>query len=1136
MDLHQDQTVTVTDFIGQTHQYAVVCALGDGYLADVYLVQDRQADAPVVLKLLKERYLEADHRASEFLREADVLQQLIHLPAVVNPWSPSKGDFILEKNVRIPCTLQEYVGESYRALPALVEQGLDEQTGVAICRQFATLLDEIHSQNIVYADLKPEHIYWDGSRIKVIDWNVVKDLSGSDHEVVREAIDKEIRAFGQAMYYMFTGHATVSRADGPSMTALISGDFANTHVDFTDSTTGTELSVGTKLVVERSLSDGRNGFASAAALKDALTQQLTRLSQAPAEPMPQTRAALSKGLAALEAADYEDAITYFTEAIHSSPGLITQSYLVATRIQRDDDLPDLVKDQVEEILSLFRVSLQEGDLNTALDALASGQTALPENREIEVLNQLTSQLVDTIARADEALAEADYATAQQALRSALSLEPSAPFLQERLQTVEAFQSNLRRGTEALEAGQFSEAAAAFETLLDHMPQSATIEERWVASRLGHGQTALARNAFHEARSAFEAVLERRPGNKDAEAGLDAVGVGQQRMQQLESWLVQGRTAFQVGDYDKALEFINDVLELEPEHEDARQLLTEVQQARQAERSKRVQRLLEKGHQAMAGDDFAEAIHCFEQAAALDPESEANILRARAEAAQARTDQFQALLHKAHAAFRGEDYDTAVHYFEEAVDLFPEMLDARRGLTLARQRQAEARTNEVQNLMAGGRAALSAGNYDEALKHFERAAELGSDAETADYIEKTFQIRDLVQNAQHAEARGELQEALKCYARAVNVEALPGLESQLARLRAEVHAATEEQVNWLVERATTHIDDAPEQALVWLEQACELDPHHSQATELRVEAKETLQRRKQQARQLLETGKDALHAGDASAARRAFSETLDLFPDLAEARAGQTKAQELEQHMSAARIANDNRNYEEAISQLEKALDVAPESPGIKQRWRTARCEALLKRANQASADGAYDDALIFIDEALRLDPDHTRAHELREKVQTDAETARLAAEQATHQAKLREVEELKAAAQSKIEAGDFHAALQALEDALELMPGNAELAQRRQYILQQKGRQDRARGLINDARRLETGERFAEAAETYEIAAHLTPDASLEAEAYARADQARQKQRQQRWVQLVRRVVGFSMADTQADTLGKDQA
>lgn len=1140
MVLNDGEQVTITDFLGQAGRYMVVCPLGDGYLADVYLMRDLQTSNPVVVKVLKQRHAHADNKASDFLREADFLQQLAQRPEVVKLQAPGKGEITLDEQTRLPCILQEYVREPYHPLPELVEAGLSEGAGLEICRQFVSLLSHVHTHGIIYTDLKPEHIYWNGTQIKVIDWNVAKDLSTADSDTFREAVAKELTALGRVMYYLFTGRPTVSRVEGPSIMALVSDSSSETHIDFANSTTGEDLSLGTKLIIERILrGSGDSRYPSAASLEQALTQHALRLSQVTGDRMTQTHAAISKGMAALEAADYEDAIRHFEEAVHSTPGLLTQSHLVATRIRQDESLPDPAKDRVEGNLALFRMAFQEGDLTTALDALASSQMILPEHRGLDVLRHLTDEVVEAVSQTEEALKAADYATARRSLSQARTLEPSAAFLQERLQAVEVFETHLQTGEQALEAGQFAEAAAAFGTLLDHMPQSESIEQRWLEAKLGQAQTHLKQGAFVEAQRAYETILERQPENEEAQAGLTTVEESRQRMQQLESRLSQGRIAFRTGDYEKARQCIDAVLELEPKHAGARELLAEVQETQQIQRSRRLQRWLEKGQQAMAEGAYADAIHCFEQAAALDPESEADILLARAEAARARTDQFQALLHKAHAAFRGEDYDAAVQYFEEAIDIYPEAIEARRGLTLARQRQAEAKAQEAQSLLARGRAALSSGDYDEALRYFERASELGgvlssveglsksSETGIADYIEKTFQIRDLVQSAQAAEERGDLQEALTCYTRAVNAEPLPGLQRQLARIQARVYAANQEQIDRLIERATAHLENAPEQAATWLKQARELDPDHEQVAELLLEAKEQLRRRQAELRRLLEAGEAALRAGDSAAAEQAFADAVALDPEHMEAQAGRAQAQQLQQHLAAAESASSRQEYEGAVTELAKAVEIAPDSVRLQQLWQQTQCDALLQQARQAADGGIYTDALRLIDQALTLNPDHAAAHALKQTIQAEAEATRRAEEAAARQAKRQEVQALMATAEAQLETYKYQAALQAIESALEIKPDDAKLANRRRAVAQEKALHDRAQALMDQGRRFEMNHQCAEAAEAYEVAAQLTPDPGLETEARAWAAQARRNHRRQRWQHLLRRIVGFPFPVTE---------
>jgi serine/threonine protein kinase len=48
---------------------------------------------------------------------------------------------------------------------------LPTEEGIALALQFAETLRRAHAQGIVYLDHKLEHLYWDGVRLRIIDWN-----------------------------------------------------------------------------------------------------------------------------------------------------------------------------------------------------------------------------------------------------------------------------------------------------------------------------------------------------------------------------------------------------------------------------------------------------------------------------------------------------------------------------------------------------------------------------------------------------------------------------------------------------------------------------------------------------------------------------------------------------------------------------------------------------------------------------------------------------------------------------------------------------------------------------------------------------------------------------------------------------
>lgn len=82
---------------------------------------------------------------------------------------------------------------------------LPSEEGLTLALQFTNLLRLAHSQKIVYLDHKLEHIYWDGSTLRVIDFNSSQQLTGSPATMAQEfAKDVHNMCVG-VLYPLFTG-------------------------------------------------------------------------------------------------------------------------------------------------------------------------------------------------------------------------------------------------------------------------------------------------------------------------------------------------------------------------------------------------------------------------------------------------------------------------------------------------------------------------------------------------------------------------------------------------------------------------------------------------------------------------------------------------------------------------------------------------------------------------------------------------------------------------------------------------------------------------------------------------------------------------------------------------------------------
>jgi len=98
-----------------------------------------------------------------------------------------------------------------RRNPHSVRLPTEDVLGISL--QLAAFLVDIHGRDILYWDPKPEHVYWDGERVVVIDWNVSRRIQSF------EANDKaqDIQLVAQRVIYPVllggTSYATGARVE-----------------------------------------------------------------------------------------------------------------------------------------------------------------------------------------------------------------------------------------------------------------------------------------------------------------------------------------------------------------------------------------------------------------------------------------------------------------------------------------------------------------------------------------------------------------------------------------------------------------------------------------------------------------------------------------------------------------------------------------------------------------------------------------------------------------------------------------------------------------------------------------------------------------------------------------------------------
>lgn len=157
--------------VGETidGRYKIAAVLGEGGMGRVYLVEDSRLDSRWVLKEFnfsgsndQERVALEEH----FQTEAKLCARLSHpgIPKVIDYFTRGSNHYLVE----------EYV-EGETLLAAIGKRKFQQEEIVRIALDLCRVLEYIHSEGIVYRDLKPDNVMFkpDGS-LKLIDFGIAR--------------------------------------------------------------------------------------------------------------------------------------------------------------------------------------------------------------------------------------------------------------------------------------------------------------------------------------------------------------------------------------------------------------------------------------------------------------------------------------------------------------------------------------------------------------------------------------------------------------------------------------------------------------------------------------------------------------------------------------------------------------------------------------------------------------------------------------------------------------------------------------------------------------------------------------------------------------------------------------------------
>src|SRR5215212_9189534 len=207
-------------FVGKIlidERYELGGLVGSGGMADVFLAHDNTLDRDVVLKLLKDQYLQDEKFVERFRREAQSAAALSHpnIVSIFDRGSSEDGTYYIAMEYLPGGTLKDRILKG-GALPA--------RTAAAVALQMAEALRAAHERGVIHRDIKPHNILvTDSGDVKVTDFGIARAASsstmtrtghilGTAHYISPEqamgehvGLASDLYSLGVVLYEMLTG-------------------------------------------------------------------------------------------------------------------------------------------------------------------------------------------------------------------------------------------------------------------------------------------------------------------------------------------------------------------------------------------------------------------------------------------------------------------------------------------------------------------------------------------------------------------------------------------------------------------------------------------------------------------------------------------------------------------------------------------------------------------------------------------------------------------------------------------------------------------------------------------------------------------------------------------------------------------
>lgn len=172
------------------HNYKIISLLGEGGMANVYLVEHEALGLRFALKLLKEEFVQHPNIRKRFLAEAKNLAKMQHSNVIKVTDLIDAGDivaFVMENIEGV--SLEEFISQN---------APLKNETIQSLFNQMIDAVEYVHSQDLIHRDIKPSNfMVTPQGTIKLLDFGIAKNLNDGVVDYTRTSMAQQM---GTPMY------------------------------------------------------------------------------------------------------------------------------------------------------------------------------------------------------------------------------------------------------------------------------------------------------------------------------------------------------------------------------------------------------------------------------------------------------------------------------------------------------------------------------------------------------------------------------------------------------------------------------------------------------------------------------------------------------------------------------------------------------------------------------------------------------------------------------------------------------------------------------------------------------------------------------------------------------------------------